>query len=44
VFDDYGADNPPHPGVREAVADLRLEGRTAGRLFVWRKPEVAPNR
>jgi predicted O-methyltransferase YrrM len=33
VFDDYVNDH--YPGVRQAVADLGLHGRTEGRLFVW---------
>ena len=32
VFDDY--DHPDYPGVREAVQELGLEGRSAGTLFV----------
>jgi predicted O-methyltransferase YrrM len=32
VFDDYG--HPDFPGVRQAVKDLELQGRTAGLLFV----------
>lgn len=35
AFDDYTNDN--YPGVREAVADLGLQGRTAGRLFIWER-------
>jgi hypothetical protein len=35
VFDDYA--NDTYPGVREAIADLGLEGTAAGRLFVWRR-------
>ena len=32
VFDDY--DHPDYPGVREAVRELELDGRSAGTLFV----------
>jgi predicted O-methyltransferase YrrM len=32
VFDDY--DHPDYPGVREAVRELKLDGRPAGTLFV----------
>lgn len=32
VFDDYG--HPDYPGVREAIAELGLDGRAAGTLFV----------
>jgi predicted O-methyltransferase YrrM len=32
VFDDY--DHPDYPGVREAVEELGLPGRSAGTLFV----------
>jgi hypothetical protein len=39
VFDDYVNDN--YPGVREAVADLGLQGWTAGRLFIWEKASDA---
>jgi SAM-dependent methyltransferase len=35
AFDDYVNDN--YPGVRAAVSDLGLQGRTAGRLFIWEK-------
>ena len=35
AFDDYA--NDAYPGVREAVTELGLEGRTAGRLFIWRR-------
>ena len=35
AFDDYVNDN--YRGVREAVSDLGLQGRTAGRLFIWEK-------
>lgn len=35
VFDDYANEN--YPGVRSAVAELGLRGRTAGRLFIWQK-------
>ena len=35
AFDDYANDN--YPGVREAIAELGLQGRTAGRLFIWKK-------
>jgi predicted O-methyltransferase YrrM len=36
VFHDHG--NPEYPGVREAVEDLELSGRSSGSLFVWRVP------
>lgn len=36
VFHDYG--HPDYPGVREGVADLRLEGGERGGLFVWQAP------
>jgi predicted O-methyltransferase YrrM len=36
VFDDHA--HPDWPGVAEAVADLHLEGRVCGGLFVWRAP------
>jgi predicted O-methyltransferase YrrM len=42
AFDDYR--NESYPGVHEAVADLGLAGRTAGRLFIWRKPEGSARR
>jgi hypothetical protein len=35
AFDDYANDN--YPGVREAVSELGLRGRTVGRLFIWQK-------
>jgi methyltransferase family protein len=35
AFDDYANDN--YPGVREAVSELGLQGRTVGRLFIWTK-------
>jgi predicted O-methyltransferase YrrM len=38
AFHDYG---DFWPGVREAVAELGLEGYTVGVLFVWRKPSRA---
>jgi SAM-dependent methyltransferase len=41
VFHDYG--HPDYPGVREAVAELGLEGREKGGLFVWRQPASAVN-
>jgi predicted O-methyltransferase YrrM len=34
VFHDYG--HPRYPGVREAVAELALQGSERGGLFVWR--------
>jgi predicted O-methyltransferase YrrM len=34
VFHDYG--NPDYPGVEQAVAQLGLEGRAQGGVFVWR--------
>jgi predicted O-methyltransferase YrrM len=36
VFDDYA--HPGYPGVREAVAELGLDGEQRGTLFVWVKP------
>jgi predicted O-methyltransferase YrrM len=36
VFHDYG--HPRYPGVREAVAELGLQGSESGGLFVWRAP------
>jgi predicted O-methyltransferase YrrM len=33
VFHDYA--HPRYPGVREAVAELRLQGSERGGLFVW---------
>jgi predicted O-methyltransferase YrrM len=36
VFDDY--DNPHYPGVREAVAEMRLAGEQHGSLFVHDVP------
>jgi predicted O-methyltransferase YrrM len=36
VFHDHG--HPDYPGVRQAVAELELSGRTSGGLFVWRAP------
>ena len=33
AFHDYG--NPAYPGVSEAIAALRLEGRVIRDLFVW---------
>jgi SAM-dependent methyltransferase len=39
AFDDYVNDN--YPGVREAVTELGLRGRTAGRLFIWQR--TCPN-
>jgi hypothetical protein len=38
AFHDYG---DRWPAVREAVAELGLEGTTVGVLFVWRKPSRA---
>jgi predicted O-methyltransferase YrrM len=35
AFDDY--ENVNYPGVREAVTELGLEGRTVGRLFIYEK-------
>lgn len=34
VFHDYG--HPRYPGVREAVAELGLQGSERGGVFVWR--------
>jgi predicted O-methyltransferase YrrM len=39
VFDDYAT--PAYPGVREAVAQLGLDGETRGMLFLHRLPERA---
>jgi predicted O-methyltransferase YrrM len=36
VFHDYG--HPDYPGVREAVAELGLDGSERGGWFVWRAP------
>jgi predicted O-methyltransferase YrrM len=36
VFDDY--DERTYPGVVRAVERLGLDGRQAGRLFIWTKP------
>jgi predicted O-methyltransferase YrrM len=36
VFHDYG--HPGYPGVAEAVAELGLDGRETGGLFVWHSP------
>ena len=36
VFDDY--DHPHFPGPARAVETLKLDGRRAGRMFVWTKP------
>jgi predicted O-methyltransferase YrrM len=36
AFHDY--DHPDWPGVREAIAELALDGTAYGGLFVWRKP------
>jgi predicted O-methyltransferase YrrM len=36
VFHDYG--HPRYPGVREAVAELGLQGSERGGVFVWRAP------
>jgi predicted O-methyltransferase YrrM len=36
VFHDYG--HPDYPGVRQAVAELGLQGRQDGAVFVWRAP------
>jgi SAM-dependent methyltransferase len=41
AFHDYG--HPEYPGVREAVAELGLDGREEGGLFVWRQPASAVN-
>jgi hypothetical protein len=39
VFHDYG--NPAYPGVEQAVAQLGLEGRAEGGLFVWQRSPAA---
>jgi predicted O-methyltransferase YrrM len=36
VFHDYA--NPRYPGVRQAVAELELDGADDGEVFVWRAP------
>jgi predicted O-methyltransferase YrrM len=36
AFHDYG--NPQYPGVEQAVAQLGLDGRVDGELYIWRKP------
>jgi predicted O-methyltransferase YrrM len=36
LFHDYG--HPDYPGVREAVAELGLQGSERGGVFVWRAP------
>jgi predicted O-methyltransferase YrrM len=36
VFHDYG--HPQYPGVREAVAQLGLDGEERGGLYVWSAP------
>ena len=36
VFHDYA--NPHYPGVRQAVAELELDGDEDGEVFVWRAP------
>ena len=41
AFHDYG--HPEYPGVREAVAELGLDGHEEGGLFVWRQPVSAVN-
>jgi SAM-dependent methyltransferase len=41
AFHDYG--HPEYPGVREAVAELHLDGYEEGGLFVWRQPVSAVN-
>ncbi len=40
VFHDY--DHPDYPGVREAVAELKLSGQPSGGVFVWRAPVTRP--
>jgi predicted O-methyltransferase YrrM len=37
AFDDYA--NPDYPGVREAIAELRLAGEPRGTMFVHTVPE-----
>lgn len=34
VFHDYG--HPEYPGVAEAIAELGLDGRDEGEIYVWR--------
>jgi predicted O-methyltransferase YrrM len=36
AFHDY--DHPDYPGVREAIADLGLDGQRQDGLYVWRSP------
>lgn len=36
VFHDYG--HPQYPGVAEAIAELGLDGRDEGEIYVWRAP------
>lgn len=36
VFHDFG--DPAYPGVAAAIERLGLQGRSTGRLFVWRAP------
>jgi hypothetical protein len=36
VFHDYH--HPDYPGVRQAVADLGLDGEQQAGLYVWRSP------
>jgi len=36
AFHDY--DHPDYPGVREAIADLGLDGQQQDGLYVWRSP------
>lgn len=36
AFHDY--EHPEYPGVAEAIAELGLDGRAEGELYVWRKP------
>jgi predicted O-methyltransferase YrrM len=36
AFHDYG--NPQYPGVEQAIAQLGLDGRVDGDLYIWRKP------
>jgi predicted O-methyltransferase YrrM len=39
VFHDY--DHPQYPGVREAIAELELNGRVSNGLFVWSAAQAA---
>jgi hypothetical protein len=38
AFHDY--DHPDYPGVREAVAELGLDGHQQDGLYIWRSPSA----